>query len=433
MSSLLDANERFVALADAIAARDAHPGDAITSLRETGRAAFAERGLPHTRLEEWRYTNLAPLSGLSLEPPSEDGRIDRSLLESLATPVFACGLAVFINGRPQEALGGLPAGDVSLTSLRDADPGTAGRLVDVKQHPLAALSAATTEDGIVVQIPAGVALEHPVHLVFVSSSPDAPSVSSPRVVIEAGAGSRAVVIQDHVSVAGGHAHFTNAVTEVHAGANSDLQLAVIQREDDADIHASNVAVHQERDSRFASHVITLGGRLVRNDLNVVLAGSGAECTMNGLYLGTGDRLIDNHTLVDHAVPHCTSHELYKGVLADDSRGVFRGRVVVRPDAQKTDATQQNPNLLLSDGTEIDTKPQLEIYADDVKCSHGSAIGRIDEEALFYMRARGIGQRDARALLTRGFAAEILATLPGEALAEALTADFVARMTGGTGA
>lgn len=432
-AALAAASEHLLALADAVAARDPAPGRAIAALRRDGRTAFEASGLPHTGLEEWRYTGLSPLTALDLRLSEDDAQIDRALLERVATPVFACGLAVFANGRPRNALWGVPAGDVELASLREADPGSLACGVDPKLHPLAALNGAMTEDGVLVRIPDGAQLEHPVHLVFVSSSPGTSSVSCPRVVIEAGAGCRAVVIQDHVCVGGGPAHFTNAVTEVAVGENADLAFALVQREGEADIHASNLAVRQERDSRFASHVVTLGGRLVRNDLTVVLAGPGAECVLNGLYVGTGERLVDNHTLVDHAVPHGTSHELYKGVLSDASRGVFRGRVVVRPDAQKTDATQQNPNLLLSDGTEIDTKPQLEIHADDVKCSHGSAIGRIDEDALFYLRTRGIGQRDARALLTRGFAAEILGALPGEALAEALTADFIARLSGGTGA
>lgn len=427
MTTLAATNDRLRALCAAAEISAKGDSDALAAVRTAGRDAFLDAGLPHTKLEEWRYTHLAPLASLKLELPLDDAPVDRGLLESLATPVFACGLAVFANGRPRNELFGLPAGDVELLPL-SAGSSVLGSLVDPKLHPLAALNAALVDEGVIVRIPAGAQIEHPIHLVFVSASPAAPLISSPRIVIEAGAGSHAVVIQDHVSIDGGRPHATNAVTEVRVGENAQLELAILQREDDADIHFSNLAVRQERDSRFASHVVTLGGRLVRNDLTAVLAGPGADCTMNGLYVGSSERLIDNHTLVDHAVPHGTSRELYKGILADSSRGVFRGRVVVRPDAQKTDATQQNPNLLLSDGTEIDTKPQLEIYADDVKCSHGSAIGRIDEEALFYLRARGIGAREARALLTRGFAAEILTALPGVALGEALTADFVARMT-----
>jgi Fe-S cluster assembly protein SufD len=237
------------------------------------------------------------------------------------------------------------------------------------------------------------------------------------------------VIQDHVALgAGPHPpRLTNAVTQVVVGDDASLELVVLQREDAAARALSNLSVRVERDGRFASHVVTLGGRFVRNDLAALLADENAECRLLGLFLGTGERLVDNHTLVDHAMPHGRSEELYKGILADRSRGVFRGRVVVRPGANKTDARQSNANLILGRGAEIDTKPQLEIHADDVKCSHGSAIGRIDPEALFYLRARGLSEAAARAVLTRGFAHEVLAALPHAALVEALGDALAARL------
>jgi Fe-S cluster assembly protein SufD len=206
---------------------------------------------------------------------------------------------------------------------------------------------------------------------------------------------------------------------MHVGPGARLEHVLLQREGASTFHVSNTAAQLERDARLGTSVVSLGGRLVRNDLSVLLAGEGAEARLSGLFLCTGERLVDNHTSVDHAVPRGTSRQVYKGVLTGRSRGVFRGRVLVRPDAQHTDARQSNPNLLLSDGAEIDGKPQLEIHADDVKCSHGSAIGRVDEDALFYLRTRGIDEPAARALLVRGFAAEVLASLPEPALAEAL--------------
>ena len=193
--------------------------------------------------------------------------------------------------------------------------------------------------------------------------------------------------------------------------NAALDLVVLQRENDTSYHVSNTACRVERDGRFTSHTLSLSGALVRNDLDVLLADEGAECNLRGLFLGSGDRVVDNHTFVDHAMPHGTSRELYKGLLGDHSRGVFRGRIVVRPDAQKTDATQSNRNLLLARGAEIDTKPQLEIYADDVKCAHGSTIGQLDEDALFYLRSRGLGLAEARQLIIRAFANEIVEALP----------------------
>jgi Fe-S cluster assembly protein SufD len=255
-----------------------------------------------------------------------------------------------------------------------------------------------------------------VHLVFISNG-ETETLSQPRVLVVAEQGSRAVVIQDHVSVGEG-IRFTNSVSEVVTQAGADLDLVILQRENDLTHHVSNLAARQERDSRFRAHTITLGGSLVRNDCGALLADEGAECTLNGVFLGRGSQLIDNHTAIDHAVPHGTSRELYKGILCGKSKGVFRGRVVVRRDAQHTDAEQSNPNLLVADGAEINTKPQLEIYADDVKCSHGSAIGRLDPDALFYLRSRGIDEERARLLLTRGFAVEVLEQLPAPALRDA---------------
>jgi Fe-S cluster assembly protein SufD len=231
-------------------------------------------------------------------------------------------------------------------------------------------------------------------------------------------GSRLRVIQDHVSL-GGAGGLTNSVTEVVVGQGARVDFVLLQREADDAFAVSNLAARLERDAHFHAHTITLGGRFVRNDLTAVLADEGAECSLQGLFVGGGEQVIDNHTLVDHAMPRGISRELYKGILGGRSRGVFRGRVVVRPAAQKTDARQSNPNLLIGAGAEIDSKPQLEIHADDVKCSHGSSIGQLDEDSVFYVRSRGLGEDAARDLLTRGFAREILAGLPVPALGDGL--------------
>jgi Fe-S cluster assembly protein SufD len=427
MSALATANDRWQRLAaDAGARLAGSETGAVAALRRAGREAFAAQGLPTTRLEEWRYTNLAELAALDWRLPA-DGvpDVSRDAVEALASPVFACGLLVFVNGRFVPGIGALRAPDVEVTTLAAArrahDPralARLGSLVDTKQHGLAALATALLDDGVAIRLPAGRRLEQPLHLVFLSLGGDAPTVSHPRVWIEAGRGSSAVVVQDHVSIGNAPA-FTNAVTELHVGPGARLEHVLLQREGPTTFHVSNTAAQLERDAHVSLHAISLGGRFVRNDLSVVLSGEGAEARLSGLFLCTGERLVDNHTFVDHAVPRGTSRQLYKGVLAGRSRGVFRGRVLVRPDAQQTDARQSNPNLLLSDGAEIDGKPQLEIHADDVKCSHGSAIGRVDEDALFYLRARGIDEAAARALLVRGFAAEVLAALPEPALADAL--------------
>jgi Fe-S cluster assembly protein SufD len=396
VSALATANARLLALCDAPGAR----GDALAALRRAGREAFAASGLPDTSREEWRYTSLA----------------------ALASHEFALATAP-----TQRAV----ATSIELISLRKS-PAAApalGDLIDLKLHPLAALATALLEDGILIRVPAGVTIAEPIRLAFVSGSSERPGLSTPRVRIEAGPGSRVAIVQEHTSSGAHGTHFTNAISEVVVGANAQVELTLVQRENDETFHASNTAVQLARDARFTSRVVTLGGRLTRNDLAVVLAEEGAECTLDGLYLGTGERVVDNHSLVDHAVRNGTSRQLYKGVLAGASRGVFRGRVIVRPGAQKTNAAQSNPNLLLADGAEIDSKPQLEIYADDVKCSHGTAIGRLDENALFYLRSRALDEREARALLTQGFAAQVLNALPSEALRDALSAEFAQRVSG----
>ena len=396
MSGYEAANARLLALCDAAASR----GDALAPLRRAGREAFAASGLPDTRREEWRYTSLAPL----------------------ATHDFALTSGAV-------ALGGQTPKGHQIFSLRESPGGVPalGALIDLKQHPLAALATALLDDGIVIRSPANTAAEAPIELAFVAPAGERATLSVPRIRIEAARDSRVAVVLDHTSAAARGVHFTNSVIEIDVAANAHVELTLVQRENDDSFHASNTAVRIGRDARFTGRVITLGGRLVRNDLSVVLAEEGAECSLDGLYLGAGERLVDNHSLVDHAVPHGTSKQLYKGVLGGAARGVFRGRVIVRPGAQKTDAAQSNPNILLSDGAEIDTKPQLEIWADDVKCSHGSSIGRLDENALFYLRSRAIGEREARALLTRGFAAEIFARLPSDALRDSLSDEFARRV------
>jgi Fe-S cluster assembly protein SufD len=252
------------------------------------------------------------------------------------------------------------------------------------------------------------------------------------VEIVAEAGSEAVVVQDHLSL-GDHASFADSVVRIDVEANARLDHVVIQREGAASFHIAHTRVKQHRDSRFHSHVLTLSGRLVRNALEVELAEPGAEARLDGAFLGGAEQHVENQTLVVHDAPHCESHELYKGVLGGHSRGVFRGRVDVRPQAQKTNATQSNPNLLVTDHAEIDTKPQLEIRADDVKCSHGSTVGRLDADALFFLRARGLSLDAARGLLIAGFAAEVTERLPGDALASWATTLLADRLHAEDGA
>jgi Fe-S cluster assembly protein SufD len=425
VSALEEARLRWVSEIDAL--RD-EIGSAeaswIAKLRAESGEAFATLGLPTTKWEEWRYTSLAGLARTPFEPAGE-GRpgVSREDVERLSLPVFACNLFVFVDGRfaPDLSTPQMLTRDVhveSLAKLRREDPARIesqlGSLANAKEQPFVALNTALLDDGAALFIPEGAQIEGPIHVVFLGTDSEVPGSHHPRLLVVAGADSKASVIQDHVSV-GNAAGFTNAVTEIRVEQNAALDLVVLQRENSERFHVSNIQVHQARDSRFASHVISVGGRLVRNDLGVVLGDEGADCSMNGLFLADGAQVVDNHTLVDHCMPHGTSRQLYKGVLGGRARGIFRGRVIVRPHAQKTNATQSNANLLLSDDAEIDTKPQLEIYADDVKCSHGSSVGQLDADALFYLRSRGIEKRAANDLLSRGFASAIAAAIPDPAV------------------
>jgi Fe-S cluster assembly protein SufD len=429
VSALTAAQDRLLALQQRFAAERSGDPAWLVRLREEARATFADQGLPHTRLEEWRYTNVAPLAKPEYalaQPPLR--AVSRSDLEHHAFPVFACSVYVFVNGRFAPELSSparLECGTrvESLAAvLRGGDAEAIaprlGRLVDLKRHPFAALATACLDDGAVVRVPNGAGAEQPIHLVFVSAPGAQPALVHPRVLIVAEDGSRLSLIEDHVNV-GVTPGLSNAVTEIHVGANASVDYVLVQREPEHRHQVAQLAVLQERDSRLSAHTLTFGGALVRNDAGVLLAGEGAECRLEGLYVAGGSQLVDNHTLVDHAVPRCTSRERYKGILGGRARGVFRGRILVRPDAQHTAAQQSNANLLQGTGAEVDSKPQLEIHADDVKCNHGSSVGQLDAEALFYLRSRGLAADVARDLLMRAFASEILRALPIPALGDAL--------------
>jgi Fe-S cluster assembly protein SufD len=249
-------------------------------------------------------------------------------------------------------------------------------------------------------------------------------------LVIAGARSRATVIESYWGNAG-DAYFTNALTEIVLGEGAAIDHYKLQNEAEAASHIALIQVEQGRSSRFASHSFSLGGSLARNELRVTLDGEGAECVLNGLYLAGGKQHLDNTTQIDHAKPHCKSRQLYKGILDGQSRAVFNGRVLVRPDAQKTDAQQTNKNLLLSDEAEVDTKPQLAIYADDVKCAHGATVGQLDEEAMFYLRSRGLPQNLAKSLLTFAFASEMIALVGPESLRSQIRGRVASRLPAGT--
>jgi len=281
-----------------------------------------------------------------------------------------------------------------------------GRYLDIGRDAFCALNTAFAADGAYVHIRRGAVIEGAIHLLFVSTVTDTPAMSHPRNLIVAEEDSQAAIIEDYVSLGSGVA-FSNSATELVASDNAVLSHYRIGQEHRQTFNVSTLRIQQGRSANVASHSVLVGGALVRNNVHPVLAGEGSECLINGLFVGGGSQHIDNYMLVEHVSPHCGSRQFYNGILDDSAHGVFHGRIIVHKQAQKTDAKQTNRNLLLSDDARIDTKPQLEIYADDVKCTHGATIGQIEEDALFYLRARGIDEASARRLLLAAFAGECL--------------------------
>ena len=383
--------------------------------RRAGMQRFSEAGFPTTRHEEYKYTNLTPLARTPFRTaPERAGTVSR---EQIAPYLFA-GLRgdnlVFVNGRYVPGLSQINASSgVEVASLAAKLDGPAdglqthlGLYSGARDNPLAALNSAFLADGAVVKIAARQVVEASIHLLFVSTADAPDTVTHPRVLILAGLDSQAAVIESYVGI-GEETYWTNTVTEIVVEANARLDYYKLQQEQPRAFHTSLLEIRQGRDSRVATRSLSLGGLLARNDVEVVLNGEGCDAVLDGLYAVTGRQHVDNRTCIDHAQPYCTSHQLYKGVLDGHSRGVFNGKIIVRPDAQKTDAIQSNKNLLLSENADINTKPQLQIDANDVRCTHGATVGQIDEEATFYLRSRGIGHAQARSLLTYAFAAEVL--------------------------
>jgi len=295
-----------------------------------------------------------------------------------------------------------------------------------------ALNTAFLHDGAYISIPEGKVIERPIHLLFVSTPLPEPQMISPRIVIVTGRSSEVRIVESFVGI-GDATYFSNIVTEIIAGENSRIDHTRVQLESERAFHISLTSVRQLRDSRFSSHAIQLGGALVRNEILATLDGEGSECQLDGLFVLQGTQHVDNHTVIDHAKPHATSEEFYKGVLDGRSRGIFDGKIIVRKDAQKTSSRQTNNNLLLSNEAIVDSKPQLEILADDVKCTHGSTIGQIDEDALFYLQARGVGRTEARGILTFAFASEIVGRLNVETLKSRLETALLGRIPAPAGA
>lgn len=421
----------------------------LRTIRERGISRSEALGFPTTKNEDWHFTSVAAIA----ERPFRVAEVSSSAVSSegsTAGMVARADLArfsfgqpgwhtlVFVNGEfapDLSSYAGLGSA-VRVSSLARAVRSGTGRperhlakIAAFDQQFFTALNTAFIRDGAFIEIQPDAVVAEPIHLVFVSEG-YGESVSHPRNLIVAARHSRAVVIESYVSIRDS-LYLTNAVTEISVGEGARLDHYKIQRESVKAFHVGTTQVRQSRDSQFHSFSFAVGGTLARTNIYTTLDGEGATCTLNGLYLADGTQHIDNQTSIEHIAPNCPSHEVYKGVLGGRSHGVFNGKVYVHPEAQKTDGKQSNNNLLLSPTARIDTKPQLEIFADDVKCTHGATVGRLDDTALFYLSSRGIGPERARTLLTYAFAADVLEKIELEPLRKELEEMVLARFAGNT--
>jgi len=414
----------------------------LDALRTRGLARLAEAGFPTVKHEDWKYTNVSPVLRDSLRPVlADEVRIEEAEVAAVLGGVAGLDgdspLLVFVDGHYRAASsrhGRLPRG-LRVSSLRERlerEPATLepwlGKYLPVEAHGFAAMNTAFLDDGAVIEIDEGAIIETPVHVVFHSTSRAEPFVTHPRNVIVAGPGSSALIVEHYVGTAGAR-YLTNAATEIAVGRSAALGHVRVQREPESAYHVGRVQVDQEAGSSFSSHSFGIGAALSRVELPVRLGGDHAECTLSGLWALHGAQHADHHIQIDHACPCTRSRQLFKGVLEDSARGVFTGKVLVRSGAQKIEARQNNANLVLGNGAVAETRPQLEIYADDVQCTHGASIGRLDDDALFYIQQRGIDAREARRLLVYGFAIEVAESVVPPTLRQGMEAMVSERVAG----
>ena len=409
----------------------------LRTLRATALARFQEVGFPSQKEELWRHTNVAPIAKQRFLPAvrlQTDG-VSPDRVRPVRFSQFEGSELVFVNGHyaPRlSALKDLPPG-VRVGSLakmlawdaRIAEP-YLGRYAKVEANPFVALNTAFLQDGAFIEVPKGAIVEHPIHVLFVSTFHPTPTVSYPRNLIVVGEGAQATVTESYVGLDEG-TYFTNPVTEAVVGPAGRLDHYKLQRESEKAFHVGALQVHQDRASVVSDNSLSFGGALVRNDVKTWFAGEGAEVALYGLYATHGTQHMDSHTLIDHAAPACTSRELYKGILDGHSRAVFYGNIVVHQGAQKTNAMQTNKNLLLSKDALADSIPGLQILANDVKCKHGSTTGQLDEAAIFYLRSRGIDPQAARAMLTYAFVREVVDQVKVAAMHAVLSIQLASRL------
>lgn len=411
----------------------------LRELRRQAIADFDRLGFPTARRgnEPWKYTDIRPIANAQLTPlPSETAGRPTVNAARYELPCPRVHQLVFVDGHYAPGLSTEPRSEAGMRSeiiAHKGDGPIVGRLADAIEYGLplakeylarhapssssafAALNTAFLSDGAFVYIPDGVHVPEPIYILFIATEASARHAAHPRVLIVAGKDSSARILQSYETAGADSAYFNNAVTEVVTQSGASLNLYKLQREGAEAFHVATTQAVVGRDSRLSSTTVDMGGKLVRHDINVLLAESGGSVALHGLYLGRGESHTDNHTFIDHAVPNTSSDEVYKGILDDRSHAVFLGHVLVRQDAQQTSSHQVNKNLLLSAAAEVNTQPKLEIFADDVTCTHGAAVGQLDESALFYLKSRGIGEDVARGLLVHGFVNEVIEGIADEAV------------------
>lgn len=382
--------------------------------RKAAMARFMDLGFPTTDDEEWRYTNVGPIAQTVFVRPDEAARVTREQIRAFLLSEESAAIIVLVNGRFVGSLSapstrkGLTAGALA-AALAAEHPVVREHLARHERfetQPFTALNTALVEDGAFVHVGAGLVVEQPIQILYVSTGGAAAFETHPRTLVLAEPGSQVTVVETFATIDEG-VYFTNAVSEIVARDNAVVDHYKVVLESAKSWHIGTSHLCEHRDGTVRSLVATFNGGLVRNDIHTVLDGEGGHCSLNGLYLADGNRHVDNHLIVEHAAAHCDSREFFKGILNDRGKGIFSGRIIVREGAQKTDAKQTNMSLLLSEEAQVESKPQLEIFADDVKCTHGATIGQINEDALFYLRARGIHRETAHSLLVNAFAGEVL--------------------------
>jgi Fe-S cluster assembly protein SufD len=415
-------------------------GDSKSALHAVRRAAMAQlaaSGFPTTKHEDWRHTNLSSVLSLGARPAigSSSAKLDAEQVRALSFPDVDAIRLVFVDGFFAPHFSDRPSlvDGITIASLATARATNApeidlhlGRVAPISESPFTALNTAFIQDGAYVAIGDGRSFATPVALIFLTPARDAALAAQPRNLIVAGRNSSVTILERYATVGDG-ASLTNAVTEIVAAEGARVDHSTIQTESERAHHFGATVARVGRSATVSTLLVSLGGALARRESHTILAGEGGHADMLGLYVAHGKQQMDSFTTIDHVVPNCRSDEVFKGILDDHALGVFRGRIIVRQDAQKTDARQTNRNLLLSDDATVHTKPQLEIYADDVKCTHGATVGQLDDESMFYLRSRGIGTAEASAMLTHAFAGELIRRIALEPIRKELDAIIADRL------